>query len=78
MTKHNAPAINWSICDLAATQTLYVHAGFVNLAAIPGPENTPALVHFRRAKYQDILATQETAVGGTATASFSAGAVERS
>lgn len=87
MTKNNEPAIDRSIypmpmfvnlvvSNLAAAEALYASAGFITLAAIPGPGDVPSLVHLRREKYQDILMTQGPAERGTTTASFAAGAID--
>lgn len=68
--------INLVVTDLAATEALYLKAGFVTLATIPGPGGIPSLVHLRREKYQDILMTQGTPARGTTSASFAAGNVD--
>ncbi|MVU77961.1 VOC family protein [Nocardia sp. ET3-3] len=64
---------NFLVRDIAAATAFYESVGFVALATIAGPDGTPAVVHLRRMKYQDLLLVPgETATGST-TVSFSAG-----
>ncbi|MCQ4618390.1 VOC family protein [Corynebacterium sp. CCUG 65737] len=44
------------VTDLGAAEEFYHAAGFISLATIPGEDGSPALIHFRRQRYQDILA----------------------
>jgi hypothetical protein len=67
------------VADIAAAQAFYQAAGFVSLATIPGPDGTPAVVHLRRMKYQDLLLVPGESLvpgepgSGSATVSFAAG-----
>ncbi|GAB4052334.1 VOC family protein [Catellatospora paridis] len=47
--------VKFEATDLGATAAWYETAGFVVLAAMPGPDGTTMLVHLRRQRYQDIL-----------------------
>lgn len=48
--------VTFTVTDVAASTHWYVDGlGFVLLAELPGPDGTPALVHLRRHRYQDIL-----------------------
>jgi len=48
--------VTFTVTDVAASTRWYVEGvGFVILAELPGPDGTPALVHLRRHRYQDIL-----------------------
>jgi len=48
--------VTFTVTDVAAATRWYVEGlGFVILAELPGPDDTPALVHLRRHRYQDIL-----------------------
>lgn len=48
--------VTFTVTDVAASTHWYVDGlGFVLLAELPGPPGTPALVHLRRHRYQDIL-----------------------
>ncbi|GAA1368533.1 VOC family protein [Catellatospora chokoriensis] len=47
--------VKFEATDLAATARWYEAAGFVVLAAMPGPDGRTMLVHLRRQRYQDIL-----------------------
>lgn len=64
---------NFRVRDIAAATAFYEAVGFVALAAIPGPDGTPVVVHLRRMKYQDLLLVPGDAVTGSTTVSFSAG-----
>ncbi|HZG92099.1 MAG TPA: VOC family protein [Pseudonocardia sp.] len=44
------------VADLERSRRFYTEAlDFIELAAIPGPDGTPVLVHLRRWRHQDIL-----------------------
>ena len=48
--------VTFTVSNVAASLHWYVDGlGFVLLAELPGPAGTPALVHLRRHRYQDIL-----------------------
>ncbi|GIF96556.1 VOC family protein [Catellatospora citrea] len=47
--------VKFEATDLPATTRWYEAAGFVVLAAMPGPGGATMLVHLRRQRYQDIL-----------------------
>ncbi|GAA2395580.1 hypothetical protein Cme02nite_55890 [Catellatospora methionotrophica] len=47
--------VKFEAADLATTTRWYEAAGFVVLAAMPGPGGATALVHLRRQRFQDIL-----------------------
>ncbi|MFC7245812.1 hypothetical protein ACFQO7_25330 [Catellatospora aurea] len=47
--------VKFEAADLPATTRWYEAAGFVVLAAMPGPGGSTTLVHLRRQRYQDIL-----------------------
>ncbi|WP_186315497.1 VOC family protein [Catellatospora sichuanensis] len=47
--------VKFEAADLPATTRWYEAAGFVVLAAMPGPGGSTGLVHLRRQRYQDIL-----------------------
>ena len=48
--------VNLEVSDLARSRAFYTGAlGYVELAAIPGPGGSDALVHLRRWRHQDIL-----------------------
>ncbi|GAB2516279.1 VOC family protein [Nocardia heshunensis] len=63
---------NFRVRDIAAATAFYEAIGFIALATIPGPGGTPAVVHLRRMKYQDLLLVPGDATPGT-TVSFAAG-----
>ncbi|MEU1204307.1 VOC family protein [Nocardia sp. NPDC005825] len=63
----------FQVRDIAATTAFYEAAGFIALATIPGDDGTPAVVHLRRMKYQDLLLVPGEPAPGSATVSFSAG-----
>lgn len=56
--------VKFEAADLTTTTRWYEAAGFVVLAAMPGPGGATMLVHLRRQRYQDILLVP---AGGTAT-----------
>ncbi|GAA1625944.1 hypothetical protein ACFQY4_35500 [Catellatospora bangladeshensis] len=58
--------VKFEAADLHATTRWYEAAGFVVLAAMPGPDGATVLVHLRRRRYQDILVVpaRGTATGG--------------
>ncbi len=59
--------------DFAATEKFYHAAGFISLATIPGADGAPALIHFRRQRYQDILAVPARELTpGSITVTFAA------
>ncbi|GAB0103206.1 hypothetical protein JMUB6875_21780 [Nocardia sp. JMUB6875] len=87
MSENTAPAIdrtiypmpmfaNFAVADIAAATAFYESVGFIALATIPGPDGTPALVHLRRMKYQDLLLVPGVARPGSTTVSFSAGGAD--
>ncbi|MGB3187381.1 MAG: VOC family protein [Ornithinimicrobium sp.] len=47
--------ITLTTSDLSASTQWYEAVGFINLFAMPGPDGSPALVHLRRWRYQDVL-----------------------
>jgi catechol 2,3-dioxygenase-like lactoylglutathione lyase family enzyme len=61
-----------AVADVAGLVAWYEGAlGFRVMFSTPGPGGTPALVHLRRSKYQDILVTPAPAnAGGTAPSSL--------
>jgi catechol 2,3-dioxygenase-like lactoylglutathione lyase family enzyme len=62
--------VTLTVRDLTASTRWYEAAGFVVLAAMPGADGSPALVHLRRLRHQDLLLVAgEPAV----RASFAAG-----
>ncbi|MCP2336449.1 VOC family protein [Actinomadura rupiterrae] len=61
------------VADVKAAAAFYEAAGFVSLATVPGPDGSPAVIHLRRMKYQDLLLVPGEAVPGSTTVSFSAG-----
>lgn len=63
----------FQVADLAAAEAFYQAVGFVSLAAIPGPDGTPVVVHLRRMKYQDILIVPGKPERGSSTVGFLAG-----
>ncbi|QFG21525.1 VOC family protein [Actinomadura sp. WMMB 499] len=63
----------FQVADLAAAEAFYNAAGFVSLATVPGPDGSPAVVHLRRMKYQDILIVPGEPERGSVTVSFLAG-----
>ncbi|MFV2174392.1 VOC family protein [Actinomadura sp. LOL_016] len=60
----------FQVADLAAAEAFYEAVGFVSLATVPNPDGTPAVVHLRRMKYQDILIVPGEAERGSTTVSF--------
>lgn len=84
MSEETAPVIDrtiypmpmfatFQVADIAAAEAFYNAAGFVSLAAIPGPEGSPVVIHLRRMKYQDLLIVPGEPVRGSVTVTFSAG-----
>ncbi|WP_017572924.1 VOC family protein [Nocardiopsis halotolerans] len=83
MSEHTVPTIDRTIypmpmfatlqvADVAAAEAFYQAVGFVSLAAIPGPDGSPAVVHLRRERYQDLLITPGEPRSGSTTVSFNA------
>jgi len=70
--------VTLTVADLERTADWYVNGlDFIVLFTMPGPDGTPALVHLRRWRYQDILVRRGQApVGGDWTISVMA-AVEQ-
>ena len=53
------------VADVAGIAAWYEAAlGFRVMFSTPGPGGTPALVHLRRSKYQDVLVTPASAAAG--------------
>jgi predicted enzyme related to lactoylglutathione lyase len=66
--------VKFEAADLPATTRWYEAAGFVVLAAMPGPGGRTALVHLRRQRYQDILLVPaQAAASGTGRITMAAG-----
>lgn len=66
--------VKFEAADLPATTRWYEAAGFVVLAAMPGPGGSTALVHLRRQRYQDILLVPARGVpAGTGRVTMAAG-----
>lgn len=64
---------NFTVGNLAASETLYHALGFITLATIPGMDGEVQLVHLRRMRYQDILMTVGAASGRGPSITFDAG-----
>lgn len=68
--------ITFAVRDVLAIRDWYVEGlGFIDLFSFPGPDGSPALVHLRRWKFQDILirpAAQPPVPGTAATLSIAA------
>lgn len=60
------------VADVEASATFYQHVGFVRLATVAAPDGTPAVIHLRRCRYQDLLLVPGTATTGSVTVSFAA------
>ncbi|MCY9786087.1 VOC family protein [Nocardiopsis sp. EMB25] len=60
------------VADLATAEAFYHAVGFVSLATVPGPDGTPAVVHLRRSRYQDLLIVPGEPERGSTTVSFNA------
>jgi predicted lactoylglutathione lyase len=63
----------FQVADIAAAEAFYNAVGFHSLATGPGPDGSPAVVHLRRMRYQDILLVPGHPQRGSMTVSFSAG-----
>ncbi|MGB5952185.1 MAG: VOC family protein [Ornithinimicrobium sp.] len=44
-----------TVSDLDSSTAWYEAIGFINLFTMPGPGGSPALIHMRRWRYQDVL-----------------------
>ncbi|MFC4909836.1 VOC family protein [Actinomadura gamaensis] len=62
----------FQVSDVRAAEAFYQAVGFVSLAAVPGPDGSPAVVHLRRMKYQDLLIVPGRPERGSTSVSFSA------
>jgi hypothetical protein len=58
--------------DVEELARFYHRLGFISLATIPGPGGGPAVIHLRRAKYQDLLLVPGDSAPGSAYFSFAA------
>ncbi len=47
--------VTFAVADLGRSEALYHAAGFVTLATVPAPDGSPAVVHMRRERNQDVL-----------------------
>ena len=58
--------VTFTVADVERTVDWYVNGlDFISLFSMPGPDGSPALVHLRRWRYQDILVRRgEAPVGG--------------
>lgn len=61
-----------TVSDFARSESFYHAAGFITLAKVPGPDNTTAVVHLRRRRYQDLLLVAGTPSPGNSRITFSA------
>lgn len=64
---------NFTVEDLAASESFYNALGFITLATIPGMDGGVQLVHLRRMRYQDILMTAGSPKGTGTPITFAAG-----
>ena len=63
----------FQVADIAVAEAFYQAVGFISLATIPGPDGSPAVVHLRRMKYQDLLLVPGEPERGSTTVTFAAG-----
>ena len=64
---------NFTVGDLAVSESFYNALGFIALATILGVDGSVQLVHLRRMKYQDILMTAGSPQGAGTPIAFAAG-----
>ena len=47
--------VTFAVADLRRSEAFYHAAGFITLATVPAPDGSPAVVHMRRERNQDVL-----------------------